>query len=174
MGLHVALATVGAFSDPCGRSAGSRCAGVLAIAKGLSRRECEDTLVHECMHGLFYGHMTLQTAVKDYWHQMLSEKQRDAWIHFLMKLGYNAERDEEIAVNELLAYMCTEKHLFSEKNSEIDEIRTMRDGFVAAIAQHVPSPAPSVGQAGCMWQWANGVVTRNVPRAVKGKSSRRR
>jgi len=172
--LHAALAKAGALSDLFGHSDRSRCAGVLVMAKGLSRRECEETTVHECMHGLFYGDMTLQTAVRNYWHCALSDKQRDAWIHFLMDPGYNAERDEEIAVNELLAYMCTEKQLFSENSSEIHEVRTIRDGFVQAIQQHVPPPAPSVGQAGCMWQCASSVAPISVARAVKGKSSRRR
>merc|ERR1712187_1077179 len=127
------------------------CAGVLALAKGLSRLECEDTLVHECMHGRFYSYSALRQATWTYWHTKLLDSQRASWVDFLSRFGYNAERDETIAVNELLAYMCTEKQLFSENSSEIHEVRAIRDAFVAAIQQHVPSPAPSVGQAGGVW-----------------------
>lgn len=172
--LHAALAKAGALSDLLGTGNRWRCAGVLVMARGLSRRECEETIVHECMHGLFYGDMTLQTAVRNYWHGALSDKQRDAWTNFLLDLGYNAKRDEEIAVNELLAYMCTEKQLFGDNSSEIHEVRTIREEFVQAIQQHVPPPAPSVGQAGCMWEWASSVAPSSGARAAKGRSSRRR
>merc|ERR1712232_848333 len=90
--LFVALAQAGALSGPSEHSNKTECAGVLAVSKGLSRRECEDTLVHECMHGLFYGHQVLRTAVQRHWHNALSDKQRCAWINFLVDLGYNAER----------------------------------------------------------------------------------
>mmetsp|Transcript_8976 Transcript_8976/g.14697 ORF Transcript_8976/g.14697 Transcript_8976/m.14697 type:complete len:200 (+) Transcript_8976:540-1139(+) len=146
--------------------------GVLALGKGLSRQECEDTLVHECMHGLFYGHSLLQQAVNDHWQNVLSDNQRIAWIRFLVNHGYNAERDQELAVNELLAYMCTEKQLFSENSSQIQEVRSIRKDFVEAIQHQVPLPAPSVGQAGCIWEWPpSSALSAEVS---KGRRSKRR
>merc|ERR1712176_1384246 len=167
-------AQAGALSGPSENSNKAECAGILAVAKGLSRRECEDTLVHECMHGLFYGHQALRTAVQHHWHNALSDKQRRAWINFLVDLGYNAERDEILALNELLAYMCTEKLLFSESNSNIDEVRSIRDGFIAAIQQHVPVPAPAVGFAGCIWEWVSCEVASSISSGAKGKYSKRK
>lgn len=165
--LLVALAEAGAFSSTYSLS----CAGVLVVGKGLSRQECGDTLVHECMHGLFYGDSLLRKAVKDHWQNVLSEKQRFAWIRFLVNLGYNAEHDEELAVNELLAYMCTEKLLFSENSSQIQEIRSIRKDFVDSIQHHVPLPAPSVGQAGCMWEWPSTALSADL---CKSRRSKRR
>lgn len=170
--LFSALAKAGALSDPCEQGKASVCSGVLAVGKGLSRQECEDTLVHECMHGLFYGCFVLRKAVKDHWHNVLSSRQRAAWANFLVDLGYNAERDEELAVNELLAYMCTEKQLLSRHKSNIRELSTIRDAFVAAIQQHVPSPAPTVGQAGCIWVWARSAT--KTQQGCKNRNSRRR
>lgn len=167
--LLIALAEAGALSDQKGTA--PLCAGVVAIGKGLSRQECENTLVHECMHGLFYGHLVLRNAVEDYWRNMISSTQQNAWVHFLMNLGYNAKRDEEIAVNELLAYMCTEKQLFRDKSPHVREVCEIRDGFVAAIQQHVPFPAPSVGQAGCVWAWASSVAKTQ---GCKNRSLRRK
>mmetsp|Transcript_160170 Transcript_160170/g.282505 ORF Transcript_160170/g.282505 Transcript_160170/m.282505 type:complete len:290 (+) Transcript_160170:290-1159(+) len=166
--LLAALAKAGAFSSKCAPG----CAGVLALGKGLSRQECEDTLVHECMHGLFYGHSLLQQAVNDHWQNVLSDNQRIAWIRFLVNHGYNAERDQELAVNELLAYMCTEKQLFSENSSQIQEVRSIRKDFVEAIQHQVPLPAPSVGQAGCIWEWPpSSALSAEVS---KGRRSKRR
>lgn len=168
--LHTALAKAGAWSVTDGSGSIPRCAGVLAVAKGLSRQECEDTLVHECMHGLFYSDSVLREAVWNQWQTVLSEPQRTLWIAFLDKLGYNAARDETLAVNELLAYMCTEKQLLNENNESIQELCKIRKTFVAAIQNKVPVP-PCVGQAGCIWQWQN-VTTATVK--VKARCSKQK
>jgi len=149
-----ALAHAGAWARGGGKRNVVKCAGVLAIAKGLSKAESADTLVHECMHGLFYADHTLRSAVSDYWHNVLSPEHRSQWAHFLFSLGYNAKHDDELAANELLAYMCTERRLFSVGGGAPEAVCAIRDAFVASIRKVVPVPAPCVGSSGCVWQFA--------------------
>merc|ERR1712190_516080 len=87
----------------------------------------------------------------NYWDTMLSEQQKALWTEFLLRLGYNSERDEILAVNEFLAYMSTESQLFAESRGGTTELCKIQEGFIATIEAKVPKP-PCVGQAGCVWQ----------------------
>ena len=77
---------------------------------------------------------------------------------FLRDLRYNVE-DEELVVNELQAYMCTERQMFGESGGggrggrevAVGEAEagttlawSLQARFAAFIKEHLPSP-PSVG-----------------------------
>jgi len=84
--------------------------GCIATSRGLSGSEVSGTLKHEAMHGLFYAHESLREASWSFWSKALNREQRTLWQVFLASFGYNYD-NEELCVNEMLAYLYTEEQL---------------------------------------------------------------
>jgi hypothetical protein len=124
--------------------------GCIATARGLNGGEVASTLLHESMHGLFYAYRSLEKATWHFWNEELSSDQRSLWRRFLASLGYNGE-NEELCVNEMLAYLSTERELLkrtsipataaetADKSNTLDQLQKR---FVAFIKGHVPLPKP--------------------------------
>ena len=110
-----ALKNVGALvTNKDGSFAAARDDPVLAAVAGSSdRNEVRDALLHEAMHMVFYVDARYERACRDYWDAAVSDSDKDAWREFLTELRYNAD-DETLAVNELQAYMTTERVMFDD------------------------------------------------------------
>ena len=162
-----ALKNVGALvTNKDGSFAAARDDPVLAAVAGSSdRNEVRDALLHEAMHMVFYVDAQYERACRDYWDAAVSDSDKDAWREFLTELRYNAD-DETLAVNELQAYMTTERVMFDDggggnkgggnrggggnnggKGGEkIETLARMQREFAAHIKTHASmADPPSVG-----------------------------
>ena len=110
-----ALKNVGALvTNKDGSFAAASDDPVLAAVAGSSdRNEVRDALLHEAMHMVFYVDAQYERACRDYWDAAVSDSDKVAWREFLTELRYNAD-DETLAVNELQAYMTTERVMFDD------------------------------------------------------------
>jgi hypothetical protein len=63
----------------------------------------------------------------------MTEEERKTWVDFLVGLRYNAENDVELAVNELQAYMATERKLFEA--SDAARLKQLQLKFSRAITE---------------------------------------
>lgn len=164
---HLLLAARLLLRTPSGGHAAAQPGlSLLAMPRGLGRAEAASTLLHEAMHGLFYASPPFAAAVRRFWAAELSEAQRGAWRSFLSGLGYDAA-DDELAANELQAYLATERELFGAKDkgrrrgaglaAEADEaLCVMRAAFEASLAHAVPQPLPRLQHADCVCWSAAG------------------
>ena len=151
------------------RLAGAPGLCVVTIARGLPRSEAMSTLLHECMHGLFYTSPSFAASVERFWNDALSQAQRDAWRRFLLTMGYDASH-EELCINEFQAYMATERELFGGPaaggqavpggkargagGSAGELAATLTDiqrAFAAAIGGAVPQPVPQLPGCACVF-----------------------
>lgn len=141
---------------------------IITIARGLPRAEAMSTLLHECMHGLFYTSPDFAAAVHDFWEGALTAAQRDAWRRFLLTMGYDATHDE-LCINEFQAYMSTERELFGAGASASGASRgkargaggaagelaatltDMQRAFAAALGEKVPQPVPRLPGCACVF-----------------------
>ena len=161
-----ALKNVGALvTNKDGSFAAARDDPVLAAVAGSSdRNEVRDALLHEAMHMVFYVDAQYERACRDYWDAAVSDSDKDAWREFLTELRYNAD-DETLAVNELQAYMTTERVMFDDGGGnkgggnrggggnnggrggeKIETLARMQREFVAHIKTHASmADPPSVG-----------------------------
>eukprot|EP01062_Namystynia_karyoxenos_P054783 TRINITY_DN452_c1_g1_i1.p4 TRINITY_DN452_c1_g1~~TRINITY_DN452_c1_g1_i1.p4 ORF type:complete len:324 (+),score=122.55 TRINITY_DN452_c1_g1_i1:77-973(+) len=129
--------------------------GLLVLSRGLDQQEARDTLQHESHHGLFYAYPELAAAAWGWWREKAAEEDRDAWRGFLAAHGYDPGH-EELAVNELLAYMCTERKLLAAHGGRRGsrqqaaqrggagfggDLLAMQRDFQAHIAPALPSQA---------------------------------
>ena len=62
---------------------------------------------------VFYVDPEYERACRDYWESSMTDSDKDAWRAFLTELRYNAN-DETLVVNELQAYMATERVMFDD------------------------------------------------------------
>ena len=162
-----ALKNVGALvTNKDGSFAAARDDPVLAAVAGSSdRNEVRDALLHEAMHMVFYVDAPYERACRDYWDAAVSDSDKDAWREFLTELRYNAD-DETLAVNELQAYMTTERVMFDDGGGgnkgggnrggggnnggrggeKIETLARMQREFAAHIKTHASmADPPSVG-----------------------------
>ena len=162
-----ALKNVGALvTNKDGSFAAARDDPVLAAVAGSSdRNEVRDALLHEAMHMVFYVDAQYERACRDYWDAAVSDSDKDAWREFLTELRYNAD-DETLAVNELQAYMTTERVMFDDGGGgnkgggnrggggnnggrggeKIETLARMQREFAAHIKTHASmADPPSVG-----------------------------
>ena len=130
---------------------------VAAVAGSSNAREVRDALLHEAMHMVFYTDDAFAERCYAFWDENMCDAEREAWVTFLRDLQYNVD-DRELVVNELQAYMTTERQLFGGDaggkgggkkggggggggNEALKEVQAK---FAAYIAPHLPSP-PSIG-----------------------------
>jgi len=162
-----ALKNVGALvTTKDGSVASARDDHVLAAVAGSSdRNEVRDALLHEAMHMVFYVDAEYERLCRDYWDTAVSDSDKDAWRAFLTELRYNAD-DETLVVNELQAYMATERVMFDDgcngagksgkgggvgnpkgKGGEkIETLARMQREFAAHVSTHASmADPPSVG-----------------------------
>lgn len=114
---------------------------------------------------VFYVDAQYERACRDYWDAAVSDSDKDAWREFLTELRYNAD-DETLAVNELQAYMTTERVMFDDGGGgnkgggnrggggnnggrggeKIETLARMQREFAAHIKTHASmADPPSVG-----------------------------
>ena len=160
--LVAALSSCGALrSDKSGRVVAARDDLVVAAVAGSSdKNEVRDALLHEAMHMVFYVDEAFAERCWSFWRERATERDKVAWIAFLRDLRYNVD-DEELVVNELQAYMCTERQMFGESGGGgrrggrggggDDALASLQTRFAAYIREFLPSP-PSVG-AGTRVVW---------------------
>ena len=162
--LVAALTSCGALrSDKSGRVVAARDDLVVAAVAGSSdKNEVRDALLHEAMHMVFYVDEAFAERCWSFWRERATERDKMAWIAFLRDLRYNVD-DEELVVNELQAYMCTERQMFGESSGGgggrggkrggggDDALASLQTRFAAYIREFLPSP-PSVG-AGTRVVW---------------------
>ena len=141
---------------------------VAAVAGSSNRAEIRDALLHEAMHMVFYTDPSYERACYDYWESNVTELDKKVWRNFLTTLRYNA-KDEELTVNELQAYMTTERVMFDDgagsssgggknegrkggnskggdKGGDLETLARMQREFAAHIKTHVSmADPPSVG-----------------------------
>ena len=151
------------------RLAGAPGLCVVTIARGLPRNEAASTLLHECMHGLFYTSPSFAASVQRFWSNDLTQTQRDAWRRFLLTMGYDSSH-EELCINEFQAYMATERELFGGPaaggqavpggkargagGAAGDLAATLTDiqrAFAAAMGSTVPQPVPKLPGCSCVF-----------------------
>ena len=84
---------------------------VAAVARSSDKAEVRDALLHEAMHMVFYRDERYAARCLEWWRSEATDAERDAWIAFLRNLRYDVA-NEELVVNELQAYMCTERAMF--------------------------------------------------------------
>ena len=133
---------------------------ILAVCSSSDKEEVKDALIHEAMHGMFYVNQKFRKFCYEFWETELDAKERALWINFLVNLRYNAEKDEEIAVNELQAYMSTERKLFevtgNKSNDETHTLKGIQIKFSASAkkqnASNILNHTPSIGQS-CKVVW---------------------
>jgi hypothetical protein len=142
---------------------------VAAVAGSSNRAEIRDALLHEAMHMAFYTDPAYERACYDYWQGNVTEPDKNVWRNFLTTLRYNA-KDEELTVNELQAYMTTERVMFddgantgngggknegrkggnttkgSDKGGDLETLARMQREFASYIKTHASmADPPSVG-----------------------------
>ena len=120
--------------------------GCIATARGLNKGEVANTLLHESMHGLFYAYPSLREASWSFWEREASQEDRKIWRDFLGSLGYDSS-NEELCVNEMLAYLCTEKQLIQRYSSGpgsagAGNLKRLQDDFVIFVGDKIPVPKP--------------------------------
>ena len=96
------------------------------------------------------GFCVRQKATWDFWRGQLSEAEQTAWKGFLDSFGYNPANDE-LCVNELLAYFTTERELLQWRGNargkggtEEHELQRMQRRFNAFIKDYIPKPKPDL------------------------------
>eukprot|EP00756_Hemistasia_phaeocysticola_P043900 Hpha_TRINITY_DN17481_c0_g1::TRINITY_DN17481_c0_g1_i1::g.85819::m.85819 len=114
--------------------------GMVAISRGLGSQEAQETALHEAHHGLFYTYPEVVEGVQSWW-EASSEERRIMWRGFLAAQGYDVEHSE-LVLNELFAYMCTEKRLFNRGaggGSGGDDLLSMQADFKRDVAGLIPT-----------------------------------
>lgn len=106
---------------------------ILAVCSSSDKEEVRDALIHEAMHGVFYISRAFQKFCYWFWEESMTEEERKTWVDFLVGLRYNAENDVELAVNELQAYMATERKLFEA--SDAAGLKQLQLKFSRAITE---------------------------------------
>jgi hypothetical protein len=106
---------------------------ILAVCSSSDKKEVRDALIHEAMHGVFYVSRAFQKFCYWFWEESMTEEERKTWVNFLIGLRYNASTDTELAVNELQAYMATERKLFEA--SEAAELKQLQLKFSRAMTE---------------------------------------
>ena len=99
---------------------------LLAVCSSSNKEEIRDALLHEAMHGLFYVDSKFRAFCYAFWERECDESERTLWRRFLVNLRYNAENDEELAVNELQAYMATERKLFDASTKSSTDVKLLK------------------------------------------------
>ena len=131
------------------------------------------------MHMVFYGDDAFARSCRAFWETEVDADEKRTWIEFLRDLRYDVT-DEELVVNELQAYMCTERRMFGnggsfggdaavagsrssgsdrrKKNSggaasggTVDALAALQRRFASAAREWLPAP-PSVGEK-CKVVW---------------------
>ena len=115
---------------------------------------------------VFYTDASWRDACYAHWDDEVAEEDKARWVAFLKGLRYDGD-DRELCVNELQAYMCTERLLFGggekgggrgkrdgkEKDDGGDAraLGAMQAKFAAFAAARLSNP-PSVGaHTKCVW-----------------------
>ncbi len=89
-------------------------------------------LLHEMSHGEYYTNPYYAQYCRRFWHESLSDPQREAFTNFLAKYGYGTGY-EELLINESQAYLMFTPDLgsFSARKLgvSLQELEGMRDAF---------------------------------------------
>jgi len=152
---------------------------IAAVAGSSDAAETRDAVLHEAMHMVFYGDDAYARSCRAFWETEVDADEKRTWIEFLRDLRYDVT-DEELVVNELQAYMCTERRMFGnggsfggdaavagsrssggdrrKKNSggaasggTVDALAALQRRFASAAREWLPAP-PSVGEK-CKVVW---------------------
>ena len=152
---------------------------IAAVAGSSDAAETRDAVLHEAMHMVFYGDDAFARSCRAFWETEVDADEKRTWIEFLRDLRYDVT-DEELVVNELQAYMCTERRMFGnggsfggdaavagsrsagsdrrKKNSggaarggTVDALAALQRRFASAAREWLPLP-PSVGEK-CKVVW---------------------
>ena len=93
-------------------------------------RRRESVLRHESSHGRYYTRAVYREHCRRFWHEILSDAQREGMRRFLAGLGYDS-RDEELILNEAQAFMMNtpDSRAFSAadgalSDTDLAELRT--------------------------------------------------
>lgn len=78
--------------------------GLLAISRESHPELRRLLLSHEAMHGVYYVEPAFREAVERYWHETLSDSERNYWRSFFSWMSYSPE-DEYLMINEFQAYL---------------------------------------------------------------------
>ncbi|UPR03071.1 hypothetical protein HOP50_11g63980 [Chloropicon primus] len=140
---------------------GGECWGCIATARGLNKGEVANTLLHESMHGLFYAHSELRAVTWKFWDEVMDASEKSLWLHFLSSIGYNSS-NEEVCVNEMLAYLTTEKELLRKYSikplEQVDgrggvlTMERLQEQFVKYVEGHIPFPKPHLRGQYCAFK----------------------
>ena len=152
---------------------------IAAVAGSSDAGETRDAVLHEAMHMVFYGDDAFAQSCRAFWETEVDADEKRTWIDFLRDLRYDVT-NEELVVNELQAYMCTERRMFGnggsfggdaavagsrssggdrrKKNSggaasggTVDALAALQRRFASAAREWLPAP-PSVGEK-CKVVW---------------------
>ena len=145
---------------------------VIAAVAGSSDAAETPTPYCTAMHMVFTATTRLRVRVARFWETEVDADEKRTWIEFLRDLRYDVT-DEELVVNELQAYMCTERRMFGngelggaavagsrssgsdrrKKNSggaasggTVDALAALQRRFASAAREWLPAP-PSVGRS---------------------------
>jgi hypothetical protein len=89
---------------------------IAAVAGSSDAGETRDAVLHEAMHMVFYGDEKFARSCQTFWEDQVDAFEKRAWMDFLKDLRYDV-KDDELVVNELQAYMCTERRMFGNGGS---------------------------------------------------------
>ena len=89
---------------------------IAAVAGSSDAGETRDAVLHEAMHMVFYGDDAFARSCRTFWEDEVDALEKRAWMDFLRDLRYDVA-DDELVVNELQAYMCTERRMFGNGGS---------------------------------------------------------
>jgi hypothetical protein len=89
---------------------------IAAVAGSSDAGETRDAVLHEAMHMVFYGDEKFARSCRTFWEDQVDAFEKRAWMDFLKDLRYDV-KDDELVVNELQAYMCTERRMFGNGGS---------------------------------------------------------
>jgi hypothetical protein len=89
---------------------------IAAVAGSSDAGETRDAVLHEAMHMVFYGDEKFARSCQTFWEDQVDANEKRAWMDFLKDLRYDV-KDDELVVNELQAYMCTERRMFGNGGS---------------------------------------------------------
>ena len=152
---------------------------IAAVAGSSDAGETRDAVLHEAMHMVFYGDDAFARSCRAFWETEVDADEKRTWIDFLRDLRYDVT-NEELVVNELQAYMCTERRMFGNGGSfggdaavagsrssggdrrkkngggassgaAVDALAALQLRFASAAREWLPAP-PSVGEK-CKVVW---------------------
>jgi hypothetical protein len=84
---------------------------IAAVAGSSDKTETRNAVLHEAMHMIWYGDGEFAERCYEFWQNDVTDEEKKTWTTFLSDLKYNTQ-DLELVVNELQAYMCTERQMF--------------------------------------------------------------